>query len=123
MHHAQLKFMSQCADLNRYSIHPTKTKMSSLNSTEPPKLLLNRQDNNMTSISTIEKRISSARATAYSLMGAGLHGINGLYPNAARSLIWAFVLPRLLQDLEARVLTNKHLQRISQFFKELIKQI
>ena len=139
VHQAQLNVMSHCADLNRYSIHPTKTKMITLNSTEPPELLLrenpvarvkelvhlviDRQDSTMTSMTTIEKRISSARAAAYSLMGAGLHGINGLNPYAARSLILAYVLPRLLYGLEALVLSNKHLQRISQFFKKLIKQV
>ena len=138
VHQAQLNVMLHCADLNRYSIHPTKTKMITLNSTEPLELLLrenpvarveelvhlgiDRQDNTMTSMTVIEKRISSARAAAYSLMGAGLHGINGLNPYAARSLILAYVLPRP-RGLEALVPSNKHLQRISQFFKKLIKQV
>ena len=139
IHQAQLDIMAHCADLSRYCIHPTKTKTITLNSTEPLELLLrespvaqveelvhlgiDRQTDTMVSTSTLEKRISSARATAYSLMGVGLHGINGLNPNAARSLILAYVLPRLLYGLETLVLTDKHLQRISQFFKKLIKQI
>ena len=34
----------------------------------------------------IEKRISIARGTMYSLMGAGLHGINGINPLIAWKL-------------------------------------
>ena len=51
----------------------------------------------------ITKCVSSARRTAYSLLGAGLHGRNGLDPITSMRIITLYVVPRLLHGLESTV--------------------
>ena len=42
---------------------------------------------------TIDERVQSARRCAYSLMGAGLHGQNGVSPRLSLSMWGVYVLP------------------------------
>ena len=51
----------------------------------------------------IYARINLARRAAYSLMGVGFHGLNGLSPKVSRHIYiyMTFVIPRLLYGLEA----------------------
>ena len=51
--------------------------------------------------STIENNIGKARRAAYSLMGAGFHGVNGISPMIAISIYNTYVLPILIYGLEA----------------------
>jgi hypothetical protein len=49
-----------------------------------------------TIIDTINKKVTKARRTCYSLLSAGLHGNNGLDPVTSLHLIKTFVIPTLL---------------------------
>ncbi len=49
----------------------------------------------------INLRIKLARNTSYALLGAGLHGINGLNPKASNKIITGYIIPKLLYGLEA----------------------
>ena len=71
----------------------------------------------------IERHISSARATAYALLGVGLHGHDGLDAGAARDLIRAYITPRLLYGLEACVLTATQIQKLELYFRKLLRQV
>ena len=71
----------------------------------------------------IEKRIKTARATAYSMIGIGLHGHNGLDPPASLKSIISYVVPRLLHGLEATVLKKKELDKIDRYYRGLLRQI
>ncbi len=71
----------------------------------------------------VAPRINSARATSYSLMGAGLHGGNGLDPPAGLKLITTYVLPRLIHGLDAVVLMKKDLSTIDKYYTSLLRQI
>jgi hypothetical protein len=42
----------------------------------------------------VPDRIQTARKTVYALMGAGLHGMNGINPMVSIHMIKCFVLPR-----------------------------
>ena len=66
----------------------------------------------------IEKRISIARGTMYSLMGAGLHGINGINPLIAWKLWRTFVVPRMLYGIETLKITTTDIYKLEQFQKK-----
>ena len=71
----------------------------------------------------INSRISTARKTAYSLLGTGLHGQEGLDPPASVKLCNTYVKPRLLHGLEATIITDAQLSQIDVYYKSLLRQI
>ncbi|VDI14872.1 Hypothetical predicted protein [Mytilus galloprovincialis] len=72
---------------------------------------------------TITENIKKARRSMYSLMGAGLHGENGLDPETVVSLFRTYILPVLTYGLEVLIPTGKNLDLIQQQHKRWIKQI
>lgn len=70
-----------------------------------------------------EERISTARKTTYALMGAGLHGLNGLNPKVSLHIIRIYVIPRLIYGLETIRITAADLATINMYFKKLLKHI
>jgi hypothetical protein len=76
-----------------------------------------------TSKKTIENRIITAKKTIFSLMGAGLHGLNGVNPKVSIHLLQTYVTPRLLYGLEILSLTLGDIRNPELYFKKLQKQI
>ena len=72
---------------------------------------------------TIDERIQSARRCAYSLMGAGLHGQNGVNPLVSFTMWNVFILPCLLYGLDVLTLVKSDIAKITQFHKKFLKQI
>ena len=70
---------------------------------------------------TVGHNIQKAKRTAYSLMGAGLHGENGVDPENAISLLNTYVFPVLLYGLEVIVPTGKALTVLEMQYKRLLK--
>ncbi|MCG7892397.1 MAG: reverse transcriptase family protein, partial [Candidatus Thiodiazotropha endolucinida] len=71
----------------------------------------------------ITGRISLGRKTAYSLMGAGFHGGNGLKA-AQNGHIWStFVIPRLLYGLDVQLLKKRDIENLEKFQRKCLKQI
>ena len=71
----------------------------------------------------IDGKISLGRKTAYSLMGAGLHG-GGRLKATLDGHIWStFVIPRLLYGLEALLLKQKDIDSLEKFQRKCLKQI
>jgi hypothetical protein len=56
-------------------------------------------------------RIQTARKTVYTLMGAGLYGMNGINPMVSIHMIKCFVLPRLLYGLDVIKLTKTDIKK------------
>ena len=52
----------------------------------------------------IEERMKTARCTVYALMGAGMHGLNGVNPEVSISMWQTYVRPRLMYGLEVCLL-------------------
>ena len=65
---------------------------------------------------TIYERIKLARRTCYALMGAGLHGLNGVGPEVAKKLWSTYVMPRLMYGLEALVLSPKEVTTLEDYY-------
>ena len=70
-----------------------------------------------------EKAVKTARRTAYSLMGAGFHGYNGINPKVSIRLWNVYIKPRMLYGLESQVLKKKDVTVINQYHKTLLKQL
>ena len=63
------------------------------------------------------------QATAYSLMGAGSHGGNGLRA-AQNGHVWSiFIIPRLFYGLDVQLLKKKDFDNLEKFQKQCLKQI
>ena len=66
---------------------------------------------------------SLGRRTAYSMMGVGLHGQEGVGPATALRMIKIWVTPRLLHGLESAVLKKSHLHKLDRYYKRLLRQV
>ncbi len=71
----------------------------------------------------VEHNISTARKAAYSLMGAGLHGKNGLPQRTYMHLYQIYITPVLTYGLFIFNQEEKHTKPLEQFQKSMIKQI
>ena len=73
--------------------------------------------------STVNQNIEKARRTIYCLMGAGLHGNNGLDPDSSIHILQTYVLPLLVYGLEVllprKTLLDK-LERTHKFLKQIL---
>ena len=80
---------------------------------------IDRHAGSSTSDDFIEARISLARRTAYSLMGTGFHGVNGVSPQYSIPVYMTYVLPRMLYGLDAITLKEKHVKSLEQFHRNI----
>ena len=71
----------------------------------------------------INARIKLGRQTTYALMGAGMHGCNGLSPVITYSMWTTFVIPRILHGLEMLDVRKKDLQALESFQRKTLKQL
>ena len=71
----------------------------------------------------IDEKVRKARQTAYAMLGAGLHGRNGLDPLTSYRLIQLYVIPTLLYGLEATILNKKDIDRLEVFYRGILRQI
>ena len=136
---SQLNIVSDYTKRERYQIHPDKSKLIVFGITNPAKPILNgkeippsdvlthlgidRHAGSSTSDDFIEARISLARRTAYSLMGTGFHGVNGVSPQYSISVYTTYVLPRMLYGLDAITLKEKHVKSLEQFHRNILRQL
>ena len=71
----------------------------------------------------IEEKVSIGHKAAYSLMGAGFHSGNGLKVSLNGFLWSTFVLPRMINGLEALLLRKKDFESLEKFQRKSLKQI
>ena len=71
----------------------------------------------------VNDRIKLARRTSYSLMNTRLHGVNGLIPETSYVIYRAYVLPRLLYELEVLILTQGQLDQPSRYHIQTLRNI
>ena len=77
----------------------------------------------MNNTKLIEDMIQSARNTAYALMGAGLHGLDGVNPAVSLSLWKTYRRPRLLYGLESIELSKSDLLKLEKYQRDVLRQI
>ena len=71
----------------------------------------------------IEEKLSLGRKTAYSLMGAGFHSVNGLKTSHNGHLWSTFVVPRVIYGLETLSLMKKDIENLEKFQRKSLRQI
>ena len=114
---AMLNLTYNFSSNSRYIIHPSKSQIVTYGDAFPSDCYIGpnpvpevdglthlgilRNSNDLVPNTLIDERISLANRTAYSLMGAGLHGKNGLPPGICLHIYHTYVLPRMLYGLEA----------------------
>ncbi len=77
----------------------------------------------LTVTNLVTDRISLARRTAYSLLGVGLHGINGLPPPVALRIFNTYVLPRLVYGMETVFLNATQRKEIATYQNRVLRQL
>ncbi|WAR28896.1 LOW QUALITY PROTEIN: LORF2-like protein, partial [Mya arenaria] len=68
-------------------------------------------------------RIGTGRRAMYSLMGADLHGRNGINPTISLHMYVTFARPRIIYGLETIHLTQKDLNQLASYEAKLMRQI
>ena len=73
--------------------------------------------------SSVEARIKCGRRTAYALMGAGLHGLNGISPKVSIMIVDTYVLPAVLHGLDCLILSQQNYNALNKFHRYLIRKL
>ena len=81
------------------------------------------RNNQSTNKVVIQERTMIGRRTTYALMGAGLHGLNGINPKVAHKLIQTYVEPRYLYGMEILNLSETELKTLDSYQRKILKQI
>ena len=71
----------------------------------------------------VAERIQIGRRTANALMGAGLHGINGISPHTSKMLISTYVDPAVLYGLEALCMSETDFTALDKAQRTLLRQM
>jgi len=71
----------------------------------------------------VTERIKVGRRTAYDLMGAGLHGMDGITPHISKTLILVYVDPAVLYGLESLCMSTIDLKELDKSQRLLLHQI
>jgi hypothetical protein len=74
-------------------------------------------------VGTIEMNMSKARKALYSMMGAGLHGKNGMSPRIALKSYSTYILPILTYGLEVLLPDKTALQPAIKLHRKLLLQL
>jgi hypothetical protein len=127
-----LDIQTSHANSKRYLISEQKSSILTFNCTKEHKWYLNNKEMSATNKAThlgieristgnnrkelVQTRITTAR-TVFALMGAGLHGLNGVNPKVAIHLIQIYVMPRLLYGLEITTLRHNEIQKLESYLK------
>lgn len=73
----------------------------------------------------VAERIKLSRRTSYALMGAGMHGYNGVNPRIVLKIwntyIYIYVHPRLTFGLDCVTLSRKEMDELNFFHKSHLK--
>ena len=71
---------------------------------------------------TIKAKIKCSRRSTNAMMGAGLHGLNGLNPCVSKKLIETYIIPKLLHGLDGVILTDREIAELETYYRNLLKQ-
>ena len=121
-----------------YMFNVEKTKIIPVNCSKPAEVFLNgklvgtsQQEAHLGIIrnseadnsSTVADRIQAGRRTAYSLMSAGFHSLNGAGPEVTLVQYNTYVIPTMLYGLEALVLTKPEVEVLDAFHRKCLRYI
>ena len=70
-----------------------------------------------------DERIKVGRRTAFSLFGAGFHGLNGLKPKTSVKIWKKYIVSRLVHGLEVTINPEKDLEKLENYQRATLKQL
>jgi hypothetical protein len=132
-----LQAAAKYASEHRYILHPAKSTVLVYNSKTPASVwqqaqpfklgdrpleistecthlgILRSTEKNQARL--ISERIQLARRTTYGLMGAGLHGNNGVNPLLSAKMLTTFVMPRYMHSLETATIKTTDVASLSMY--------
>ena len=136
---AMLNAVHEYSNEHLYKIHPSKSSITNMAKAQNEALTYHLGDDIIPEASSfihlglewranktgpdIHGKIAQARKASYALIGAGMHGGNGLSPAVSRKIIDTYIVPRLLYGLEAVVLSNSEVEELSSYHRSLLRQI
>jgi hypothetical protein len=142
-----LTLAEKYASTERYKIHPTKSEITTYHTKVPnakwntiapwtlnqkpvpvttivTHLGVLRESEKSTTISKfVSDRLRLGRRSLYALMGAGLHGLNGLSPVTCLKLYKTYIMPRLLSAVETVLLNITEMKALEDFHRKTMRQI
>ena len=71
----------------------------------------------------INNRVKCARHTAYSLMGAGFHGISGVCNPCLKKILDTYILSRKMYGLKVLIISPKWKKMLEASFRQMLKRI
>jgi len=131
-----LNIVESYAKSHKYNINASKSATIAYNSAVHTKLTIDGEPmpyceeathlgiarNASNSLDT-DERIQRARRTMYALMGAGLHGRNGLPPHLSYHIWCTYVLPRMLYGIEATSYKKADICKMEKFQRRMLRQL
>ena len=129
------------SNMQRYRFNPRKTKVIIINKPKnqpDPEIKLynspleiSQQERHLgiertpdgKATATVKDRIKSSRRATYSLMGAGLHGLNGIGPKVSLHMIELYIIPILTYGLEALLLSDSDYTLLEKYYRNLLRQV
>ena len=83
---------------------------------------LQRKDDGKAS-ATVKARIQTGRRMGFSLMGAGMYGLNGVNPKVSTAMINTYVMPAVMHGLETLRLTPSDYKEMATYHQKLLRNI
>jgi hypothetical protein len=144
---SEMQIMLDCckvySDKERYELQPAKSMVMTLNVpqdeirhvtfklgnttipivSEAVHLGITRDASSLGIEPTIRENLKKARRAAYALMGAGLHGINGITPKIAFHLVSIYILPIMLHGMEVLLPKGTQLRTLNKYYEEMMRRI
>ncbi|KAK3104737.1 hypothetical protein FSP39_008965 [Pinctada imbricata] len=80
-------------------------------------------ERNSNNTPNIQERLRTARKTMYALMGAGMHGTDGLSPIITFNMWTTYVIPRMLHGIEMLTIRKGDINSLEMFQRKTFKQL
>ena len=133
---AAINIVNTYANEHHYGINPSKSATLSYNTQLQPSFYMNDSAipypeeythlgvvRNQSNLLNVDERIQIARRTAYALMGAGLHGKDGLSPHISYHVWATYVIPRMLYGLEVATCRESDINKLEAFQRKTLRQL
>ena len=133
---AAIDLVETYAGEHHYGINPSKSATLAYNTQLQPSFIMENNEipysieythlgvvRNQTNQLNTDERIQLARRTLYALMGAGVHGKDGLSPQISHHIWSTYVIPRMLYGLEVSIYKNSDLLKLDAFQRKTLRQL
>ena len=131
-----LNQVDQYSSSHRYTINPAKSATIKYRAKDNLSYNINGEtvptvqnathlgvERNSSNKPSTDDMMKMGRRVSYAMMGAGLHGKDGMPPGIAYHLITIYVIPRMLYGAEVHGFSLTDLAQLERFYRKLLRQI